>query len=693
MLRLIIPFIVGILISVRLDVTIAEYFFYILAILILLGGYMYGALFSFRTRWIYGVIIIFFLFLTANLYVQKREKARIESMSMTPQKPCVFLAIIDKPFELRERSCKGTLEVLAYKDSIAWKECRVKAMIYTEPDSVLSLIPSGSYIIIHARLEEVRAPLNPEEFDYKTYLSHNGIYHSAYLKKGQWQISRREADPDIFQYASKYRVQLLDKLSENGVKGSEFGISAALLLGDNSKLEADIRDAYARAGAMHILCVSGLHVGVVFLVLTTVFGFLKRFRAGRFILPFILILSIWFYALITGLAPPVLRASCMLSFIIVGRGLRRQTNVYNTLATAAFLMLLMEPYILFSAGFQLSFSAVLGIVALHKPIYKLLYFRYRIPDRIWAITAMSLAAQLGTLPLVLSYFHQFPVYGLLTNLIVIPLSSFIIYCGAIIFLFPSGSITMLVAQILKFLIRIMDKGVAVIESLPYAVIPDISLDERKAILLYLIIIGFCGFLILKRRPMLILGLCSILVFSAYRTFVNHNILRQENIIIYAVNRHTSIDIVHGNRNIFMADSILLMSPQILNYSIKPNWLKLGFKETEYVDLGTSGNNFRDPGKIQILPVEKHRAAVWSGNLPNARISPKLSLDLLILRGNFRDSISGLLSFFEADMIILDGSIPPWDWQRINEEGKRKMEKGNSVKIWDVREDGAFVLNY
>lgn len=686
LLRLIIPFITGIVLSVRLNLIVTDHIYYFLAFLVIILSLFFGLLFSYWSRWVYGVCVILFFVLCGLSFVQSEKQIGKQCRASIREEPKIYLVELNEAFELRERSCRSRISLVAAKDSSGWSNCDGDVMLYTEPDSTLPALPVGSYFMIYASLSELRPPGNPEEFDYKKYLSHQGIFHSSYLKKGEWKICRLVSSFNIRQYASSLRSQLLDKLSRNGLNGAEFGLSAALLLGDDSHLDADVRDVYSRAGAMHILCVSGLHVGVVFLVLSTLLGFLKRFRMGRILLPFLLIVCIWFYALITGLAPPVVRASCMLSFIIVGKGLRRQTNVYNTLSAAALLMLMLDPFILFSAGFQLSFAAVLGIVSLQQPLFKTMYFRYRIPNSIWAITTVSIAAQLGTLPIVLYYFHQLPVYGLLTNFVVIPLASFIIYCGAIIFLIPFGDISILIAYVLKFLISIMDGGVGLVESLPNAVVSGVSIDEWMAYTSFLLIIGFCGFLISKRKLFLILGLLSLLFLSGYRIHKRIKQNAQKSMIVYAVTRHSGIDIINGPNHIFMADSALLTNEKILSYSIRPNWLALGLKDAKVLIINNVGRSESGGDFIRPLPCNNFRCAILQGSLPPSPGGDKLKLDFLIMRGRFSFQMSHLLAFFDVGMLIIDASVPPWETQKLK-------ESDTEIDIWDVREKGAFILNY
>jgi competence protein ComEC len=686
LVRLILPFIIGIIISTETEIVLfmQEYLLYGIAFMLIAGGLTYASIFGYSSRWVYGSFIVIFMFMCAYSLTEKRE-AHVKKMSgaFTTDRS-LYLARIDEIFVMRENSCRGMLSLLSYKDSSGWNACSGKLMVYTEPDSSMPGIAAGTIILIHAELRPVGPPKNPAEFDYRTYLQRKGIYHSTYLKKGQWHVTNRQASFSIMHFAAQLRSALLAKLVINGIQGGQLGVSAALLLGDDSQLSADIRNVYAGAGAMHILCVSGLHVGVVYLVLYSMLGFLKRFRPGKYLLPVLLILSIWSYALITGLAAPVIRASCMISFLIVGNALSRHMNVYNTLAAAALLMLLFDPYALFAAGFQLSYAAVLGIVSLQRPLYNMLYFRYGIPDKIWAITTVSVAAQLGTLPIVLYYFHQFPMYSLLTNLIVIPLSSFIIYAGFLLMFLPSLSYASAVAAwVLGTLLRLMDIGVSFVEGLPHSVIKDIFMDRMMAWLIYLIIISLSIFLIRKNTRMLITGMAILLLFSGYRLFILYKHTEQRMFVVYAVNKHSAYDIIDGTQHVFMTDSAFLSDEGSLNYSIRPHWLKQDLVENKICILDTLHFDKKNRGKMLIAPIPWMRVAIWQGKLSACKPPKKrLKLDYLVLRGICPFEIEDLFLWFDPGMLILDSSVPWW-----KAEGLKATEC--EADIWVVREQGAF----
>lgn len=684
LLRLIIPFIAGIMLSVNLAGCYGpagSHMLMFTSAAVALSALMFPYLYGYRTRWLHGLMVILMMFSCGFAFAERKKQNRASADASLPEGKRVYLAVVKESFEMRQRSCKGLLRLYAVADSTGWKHCDALLMVYTQPDSTLPDVTTGSVMALNAFPSAVDPPANPAEFDYRHYLAGKGIYHDVFLKTGEWLITVSRQPSDIRGHASRLRDALLSKLMRSGITDGGLGVAAAMLLGDNAYLGSDVRDAYARAGAMHILCVSGLHVGVVFLVMSALLAFLKRIPGGKLLYPMLLVIMIWFYALLTGLAPPVARASSMLSFLIIGKALSRHSNVYNTLAAAALLTLMTDPYAVFGAGFQLSYAAVLGIVTLQRPLYNLLYFRYRIPDRIWAITAVSIAAQLGTLPLALYYFHQYPVYSLLTNLIVIPLSSLIIYAGFLLFFIPSMTwASEASAWLLKTLLFFLDRGVTFVEGLPGAAISGINVDANMALILFLMIALLSAYLVFRQKTALMLGLTAMLAFSGYRLARHHRLLLQELVLVYSISGHTACDIIKGRSHTFIADSVLLFSPGKMDYSIRPFWMERGLDDPDTVVLGMRERHLHAAGLIKSSGIEL-RMAFWQGAFPHCHPpAGKLMLDLLVLRGDCPFGMETVFTWFDPRWVILDSSVPPWV----------KAPEGDE-RFRVVREKGAFVV--
>ena len=321
----------------------------------------------------------------------------------------------------------------------------------------------------------------------------NNVFHQVYFGKAAFSATGKIKGNALIKFALGARNRLLETMKQNGISGKEFAVAAALLIGYDDLLDANLRQEYSGAGVVHVLCVSGLHVGIVFLIADGLFFFLRKRKKAVWIRPLLILIVIWIYAVITGLAPSVLRASLMFSLITIGKSMNRQAHTFNTLAASAFILLVINPAMLYDLGFQLSYGAVAGIVAFQPHIRQVFITTNKITGYIWSMINVSVAAQLLVTPISIYYFHQFPNYFLIANLIAIPLSGVLIYTG-VVFVFVSfipilGKIT---ATLVVIQIKLLNNTVALIEGLPGAVSQNLYLSGFATIILYILL--FSGFM-------------------------------------------------------------------------------------------------------------------------------------------------------------------------------------------------------
>ena len=347
-----------------------------------------------------------------------------------------------------------------------------KLLVYIRPDSNNFRIPDyGDWIATPMQLQVPRKATNPGTFDFQRYLLRQGITHTLYLTPDEISYSGNNTAHPFLRWTRSLRDYLTAAIT-NAIddEGAE-AIALALLIGNRSLLDDDITDTFSSTGTMHILAVSGLHVGIIFLFfdkLLSLFPILVRHRYSK---PVALMLIIWTYAILTGLSPSIFRAAIMFSFLSLGRPAGKHTNSFNILAASAFLLLIIDPMMVWQVGFQLSFSAILGILCFQPYLAKLWYPSYAIPRYVWSIMTVSIAAQIGTAPLSVYYFHQFPMYFLLSNIIAIPMS-FITMCSGVLFCMTSAlpAVGTLTGILLELLLLFMHKSLSLISNIPGAVV-------------------------------------------------------------------------------------------------------------------------------------------------------------------------------------------------------------------------------
>lgn len=313
-----------------------------------------------------------------------------------------------------------------YFDSSKWIKVNQQIIIYHQ--SAQEFIP-GQWVLVSDKPEKIEAPRNPNEFDYKGFLLLKGITARQFIPEGKSQIISVETNRLFYFFADDLRKSLSDLLEKYISQKSSLPIAKALLLGQKNQLDRSTRQAYSESGVMHILAVSGLHVGILVAVLLFLIRPLKLSVLARKSYLLVLVLVIWTYATITGLSPSVVRASVMFTLIVLGQLRDRKPPIFNILAFSAILMIAVNPGVITEVGFQLSYLAVAGIVLLQPLIVRVWYPKSRILEYLWQLGAVSIAAQLATFPLSVWYFHSFPVWFLPANLLVIPITFLIMQVG------------------------------------------------------------------------------------------------------------------------------------------------------------------------------------------------------------------------------------------------------------------------
>lgn len=690
-IRLIIPFITGISMAIYIDqpvhipwyVLMVIFISYFFVILLVKKKIYYGY------RWIPGVLIYLFLLLIGyELTILRTPRFDSTNIVHIADKSSFFLIRVTEPVSERQHSFKIVAKSIGFKDSLQWKSCSGKLLLYFEKDSSVKHIEYGDDLIIYSQVNEVNPPMNPGEFNYRRYLSNRGIYNQAYVKSASWEILTANNGNSLKTIGLKMRAKFLRILEKNNIKGREFAVASAILLGSDDYLEADQQKEFAGAGAMHILCVSGLHVGIIYLILNSMLLFLDKRKGGRVLKVFLLLSLIWFYALITGFSPSVLRASTMFSFVIIGGLLKRHINIYNSLAASAFFLLIIDPYMITEVGFQLSYIAVFGIVWLYRPVYQLMVPDNWLLKKIWQISVVSFAATLATFPLSIYYFHQFPNLFLITNLIAIPSAMLIIYTGILVLLTSFiPVISALFAKLLVYIIWILNFSVKFIEGLSFSTVRGIYINEPELIFIILLIISLGYFLLERKKNYLFvsLGLSILLMISiSFRSYEN---LQQKKIIVYHVNKSTAIEFLENKKcNVFI-DSALQQNTSGIDYNIRNNWIKNGTNSNNDIHLLTEsiemGNLYKRDNYIKFFD---KTMVVVNRELKLIKTDRKMKVDFLIVSQNPYIKLRELKNCFDFEKIILDSSVP---FRRIK-YWVEECEKEN-IDCYSVKNNGALQI--
>ena len=332
-----------------------------------------------------------------------------------------------------------------------------KVLLEFRRDSVGLPLGVGQEILSPIPPEPVKAPGNPGQFDYRKYLQGIGVHGRLSLNPSSVVLLESRKGGSVFP-ATEIRRRLLRALEHTGLDEAALGIAKALLLGDRTRVEPDLYDSYRKAGALHLLAVSGLHVGILAAFLYALLRPLQNFRYGRE-LRFLLGTSLlWGYALLCGFSPSVVRAVILFSFVSYALYVQRPGQTLHFLALAwIFMLVLINPDWLLQVGFQLSFAAVAALVVFTPVLLKRWPWKGRVGNYVGRMLCVSLAAQIGTLPLTLFYFHQFPGVFLLSNLVILPGIGVLLIMGfACLFLQVLGLLPTLLASWYGHLLSLMN---------------------------------------------------------------------------------------------------------------------------------------------------------------------------------------------------------------------------------------------
>lgn len=535
-IRLLVPFIAGIVLGDSCPSEQKWLYFGISFLISLLLPFCINR--SYKREYLFGTLLFPVLFLLGLFIKTDRE------YQPQPLPKGDYYAVVDEfPVE-KEKSSRVILRLL---------EPKIKVMAYIDKSVSMENIEPGMIIWFRGQPEVLQKTGNPFEFDYATYAIRNGIGHRHYLKNNNLHFIEGAKNLNLMEWSLVIRDRLIKILETCGLKGEVLHLVSSVSLGAREDLEPEITQSFSKTGVIHVLAVSGMNVAIIFVVLDFLFKFLKQ-RKGGIILYMVLILSgCWGYSLITGLSASVLRAAAMFTFIVIGKSLSRHPNIYNTLAASAFVLLCFNPSLIYDVGFQLSYVAVFSIVYFHPFLYKLLYFKYWIPDQIWILLSVSIAAQIGTLPFLLHYFHQFPTWFLLANLMVIPLVTLILYLSFIVFAVAPISLILgeWMARVLDLAGQGMLFSVHFVERLPHSLInglypSDFSLFFAVAFAIFIVI-----FIVNKRPNALKTALVSIIILLLFNILSTYQTLSRKEVVVFNLQGKTLIALTSGKETTWL----------------------------------------------------------------------------------------------------------------------------------------------
>ncbi|MCH5328633.1 MAG: ComEC/Rec2 family competence protein [Coprobacter sp.] len=649
-IRLTVPFIIGICIQDFRPTAELPLACVLWAVAALLCGIIpRNAVVRFRLRPAFGISVFLFFCAAGMFSVQLRQQ--LEAPLPDGYTRCIARIDDNKGEKGRSIACTATIKQLIAPEQ-KYRRCEQKIQLYFQPNSSSRALILGDYIIFTPNLSPVSNSSNPESFDYASYARRKGILYSQYLPEQSWRRLGHLPEKNLKAKALQYRNGWINLISGMPLQEESLALLNALLLGNTDMITSHRREAFSEAGLSHILAVSGLHTGIIWWLLAGLFYPLTRLNLSRLRYPF-LIAGLWVYAFVTGLSPSVVRACIMATFILTGSLIRRKVNLLNSLFAAAFFMLLYQPYYLFDIGFQLSYLAVLSIALFYPVIARKVMGKSAFRNKIAGILTVSLAAQIGTLPVAAYYFHTVPILFLFTNMLVVPLLPIILgvgilTCTATGLHFHLSWLYHLTDALLHYVISVTEHT----SSLPGHVW-HVWLEPRHLILYGGILYFLYHAVALRKKRHIVFGWIFALFFLIYDTIVP---LKRVSTgwIVYQDNTQTVLHFIDRKNNfLYSPDSVAdyeSIRKTSSNFRIK-NRLPEPVAATDTL---LSGNLFiRRP---YIFFDHKRILVLDSVSWRNKTSEYHLPLDYVVITSAYKGRIADLQPLFSIKQVIIPANI-------------------------------------
>jgi competence protein ComEC len=626
-LRLTVPLCAGIISGRYLEPGIS---FAVISLIVLVPGFLYSLHFNkCNLNLVYGYSLSGALFVCGSaLYTNQMNR-----LSDLANRTGTYIVELSDYPEEKTNSFRLTGKLKVLIGEAGNKPLRGSLIFNSRKEPFITGLLPGDYL----RIKFTPVPLtnrgNPDEFDYRFYMANRGIRYSGFISSENLENYSHPVHRKLRHSALIIRDKIIRIYEKRGITGRRLALVAAITLGQRSMLDQEQKQSFIKAGVMHIMAVSGLHAVILSMFFFNVLFFLKRrLNILRVILT---ILFLWFFAFVTGLTPSVLRATLMFSFLQTGNLIKRNVNSINSVLASAFMLIVIQPSVLFDTGFLLSYSAVIFIICFYRSLYMTAGFKNRLADKAWQSAAVTLLAQAGTLPLTISAFNRFPTWFILTNLIIVPLSSLMIIIGCMIPLtYPIGFVSHSLAVLLNFLTGLTETLTIKASSLPLSTIENIGMGRPEPSLLFATLFFFLVFLFNKRSLPVLIPLLSLLLFILAGSIREFRTRTSSELIVYNGSGGAVTGIRNGKLlNLYCGRDSL--PPEVLRHS---------------ASAGLQIKTYRTNGSPVLIEVKSKRILI-SGSLNDELLQVSRPGYVILTGTAFRPLNSNNLDFRGARVIL------------------------------------------
>ncbi len=607
-------------------------------------------------RWLFGVLIAFELFyLGMQLCTQYLQTV---NTTFPPDESIYQARLTSFPIQKR-RSYQFTADITKRSSKSGIKPFSAKVILFFPIGQAVKALQKGDILLISTRLSQPVDRGNPDSFDYARYLHRRGIGGSSFVREGRWQIIGHKEDNSFAGAALRCREQILRFYHSLGWQKDTESVVSALTVGYEDDLSEEIKETYSITGASHVLSLSGLHIGFLYALLILLLKRLGNSQTMNLVRGAIIISSLWAFAFFTGLSSSVIRSVIMFSLFALAKAIKRDTYSLNTLSAAAFFMILVSPEWLFDVSFQLSFCAVASLLLFEPYIERAIHPTTKIGKKTWQLASVSIAAQLGTIPLILYYFSRFSVYFILSGFVVIPLSSLIMYSSIILILSsPFKMFYPLFASIVEGLTQTMNKALIWIEKLPCAAIDGIWIYATEVVIFYITLGLILCFLHTHRAKYAITSLISIVLLICIHGIYRQKDLPHDSIAFYNIRSCPAVHCIGSDQKSWIICASQEANTEDMRKQMNRHWNHLRLYTPQVIKTNivippfSFYNNFISYHGKRIGIINDNR---WRYQ----KAKHKLQTDYLYICRGYKGNIEELLAMFDTKKIVLDSSLSQW----------------------------------
>lgn len=584
------------------------------------------------------------------------------------KKSDAYVARIQKLPEEKDKTWKLEVDVIK---TIEGEVTKGKAFVYVYKNKIPLVFGQGDIIMLPDKWQEIKTSGNPFEFDYAAYCNRNNIYYQQFLS-GDDIVLHHKALPDDISLVQRLHNYTLSQLDAYIHDDKVLGLMQAMLIGDEANLDSDLRQAYSETGIIHIVAISGSHITIFFLVITFLLGWIKH-RKWNWIKYIAAIPLIWLYVIMSGAPPSAVRAALMFSILGIGFALDKQSHSLNHLFATAFILLCAEPMWLYAIGFQLSFIAVLSLVLFYRPIYKIYVPVNKVLRLLWSVVVTSIAAEILVAPLVIYYFHLFPLLFIVANVAAYVFMGLALIGGMLLVVLSAFKpIATFIAVCIEYPVKWFNELVYIMQDNNPVSFGYLYIDMKELLCLYLLIAGAAIYLLKQKKSGMYVSLTATIVLLVMLNVNEWDALHQQRLIVYNINKVNHIELIQGEKHIVLHTDTMVDARK-KNYVLKP-------VHTAY-NAWMSGERYYS----QVLNISGKKVLIL--NKPPIQQADVFPVDYVII--NYYAGVSDMHKIqqvFKPQQIVLGSSVPRYlvdDWIAAARESK--------TNLWTVSGMGAFIL--